>query len=510
MTAIGIDFGTTNSVVSYFENDEPRLFTTRGRAEIRSAIAWSRNSEKPLIGRAAFLKRGLTGISLTDRFKLAIGREEASNLAAKSFLKTLLDTFVRERAVRDVSSVVLTVPDVWVRNEGQIPYRKLVEICGDLGIPLRKVLSEPVAAASYFAYLQSKSGRPFEGHALIYDHGGGTLDLSLVHVAGKEISTIDGIGIADKSGGIGGLHYDQAVADHCSARTAAEREIIESDRSRWLDDFESSKIECADEVEDAVASYLRSGKSADFDEVVFEVSGVPVSASDLSRVFEARFSDRIESSLDEIMARHESSIDFRNPESFRIVPVGGFSSFCLIQWLLEKKFDRKELAGLFDNGIPPDEAPFAISKGACVYSAEETSVFETCPVGISVRVIDGLGRKERLPILQRGTGLNVVREPAFAKTEILAGNRAELRTVPISFTISGSSGTVEFNTALPGADILPEFMTAHGWRVGARVDDDLVAHVVFETNDRNRIRRSVALGEIVSMAQDAVAVKHDE
>jgi molecular chaperone DnaK len=491
MTAIGIDFGTTNSVIAYFAAGEVRLFIPNhsgGRPTIRSAIATGQNGQ-PTIGKAAFLKRGLSGVSLMDRFKLAIGRERASDLAAKSFLSTLIETFRAEGGAGDVSSVVLTVPDLWLRDEGQAAYRRLLDICGDLKLPVRKLLSEPVAAASYFAHVQNQRGVEFEGHALVYDHGGGTLDISLVNVSGTDVTTIDGLGIGTQDDGIGGMHFDQCMAQHFG---------VQDDLENWLDQFETYKVELSSDIEDGMSAYLASGQSDDFNTTVFSVLGVDVKASDLYHVFEDHFEPRIRDCLRTVTTRNAKRL---NASPFKVVAVGGFSGFFPVQHLLEKEFDRTANPAMFDSGIPVSESSFAIAKGACLLSANLTNVFETCPVGVAVQVKDERGNPKRLPLLRRGAPLHTVSKPVFAEADILARYHGDLKTLPIYFQIEGSSGTDTLASDLPAAQILPAFIKTEAWRIGAYVTDDLVVNVVFQAVGRHGGHNQIALGELMEMAQ---------
>lgn len=506
MVAIGVDFGTTNSIISYYESGQPLVYmptSAQGTPQVRSAILLEeQHPSRSAIGLAAFLRRGKRGVRLFDRFKMMIGTADEAEVAAKAFLNGLLDGFKADHGVADIESVVITVPDQWLRSDGQVSYRALLKICQELKLPVRKILSEPVAAASFVSFVLKERGTPFDGHALVYDHGGGTLDLSLVKITGTDITTIDGAGIAPSQGavGVGGLEFDRVVFAHLRETYPDMDTMSEAEVMSWMDEFERCKITLAVDIVDAISGYEDASDKSRFDDPIFEVMGHPVRPSDLVAVFEGQFAPRITAALDDFHVRHKEKIGQQSAS--KIITVGGFSNFYLVRKLVERVLARTgPQDSRFDTGLGKNDISFAIAKGACLFSANETQLFESCPLDVSVWLFDKAGNRTLEPMLKRGTPLAEIGKPVFAPVRIVAPNRTELGETKIELVFGSGLARNEITTRFSVAEALPNLQVTAAWQMGAYVGEDLVVHIVFETDDRNRTRKDLVIGQILEISR---------
>jgi molecular chaperone DnaK len=111
-------------------------------------------------------------------------------------VQPLLNHYRREhRLNQPIQKIVITVPEIWVREGRHAARESLKKIGTDLlQLPV-KLLSEPVAAAAYFVHqFKTQEGRYFNGHLLVCDYGGGTLDLSRSSIHNDDIKVLEGTG----------------------------------------------------------------------------------------------------------------------------------------------------------------------------------------------------------------------------------------------------------------------------------------------------------------------------
>ncbi|TRD15472.1 Hsp70 family protein [Palleronia caenipelagi] len=500
MVSVGIDFGTTNSILAYFEDDRPRVHipsTGAGAPQIRSAVVLSNQDARATIGSAALLKRRRGGVRLIDRFKLKIGLVSEAEVAAKTFLDTMIDNFKADRGVPDIESLVITVPDQWLREGGQVSYQSLIRICASLRLPIKKVLSEPVSAVSYVSYELAKAGTPFSGHALVYDHGGGTLDLSLVRVDNTQITTIDGggVGPGETAPGVGGVDYDAAVLAHLKKLGAVARDLDATAQADWLATFEECKISLGGEIDDALTAYLDFERADDLDQPIFDVHGADIRPSTLVTVFDAAIAPPIEKEIAAFRSKHAQIVGH---DAVRIVMVGGFSNFCLVRRLVERTFECSGPADpRFQTGLGKTGRSFAVALGACLYAADETRIFESCPVDLAIWMLDENRQRVLVPLLRRGQPISEDGTPHFPDIGIVAPDRAGLHTTRLQLVINHGANEKELTTEFSAADAMPNLDRAARWRIGALVDEKLCAHIVFETDDHERARQKMSIGDLM-------------
>lgn len=505
MVSLGIDFGTTNSLIAYYERGEARPFTSlqsNNSPSIPSSVVVGSDGTST-IGRAARLLRRSKGVTFAEGFKMMLGRESEA-LAAKAFLARLIEMFRQERNHETLDHVVITVPETWKRGEGQTQYAAFRDICKSLKLPIRKILSEPVAAASYFAHLNTRAQQPFKGQLLVYDHGGGTLDLALLDVDGETLTVRDGGGISGALEGVGGTYYDRYIAEALAAQNDEWRRIIEADRTAWLEEFERNKIDLSLQIADALNAYKTiAGRSEDFDLDIMTVLGVPIRPSVLINVFEQCIEPRVRKAIEAMLTTNAETTDTTNPEQFRILPVGGFSNFPLVDDLLADIFDRNGKGDRrFDTCMPLADRSLAIAKGACLFAAERTDIVETCPIGISIMLADRSGSLQPVTLLKRGEWISDLNTVRFAPIYIeVGGDKGTKSKDFLEFIIEGNTGSSQRYSDIPVSQVLPNYRYADRWRVGARVDDSLIVRLVFCTDDENAFRKEITLGTLIDLSQ---------
>src|SRR6266568_4729631 len=164
--AVGIDLGTTNSVVAILEGGEPTVIANaEGSRTTPSVVAFAKNAEV-LVGEVA---------------KRHMGSDWSVNIDGKKFTPQQISAFVLQKLKRDaeaylgekITDAVITVPAYF--SDAQ---RQATKEAGQIaGLNVLRIINEPTSAA--LAYHLEKEN---EATILVFDLGGGTFDVSLLEV----------------------------------------------------------------------------------------------------------------------------------------------------------------------------------------------------------------------------------------------------------------------------------------------------------------------------------------
>ena len=213
--AVGIDLGTTNSVVAVLEGGEPTVIANaEGGRTTPSVVAFARNGEV-LVGEIA-KRQAVTNIDRTIRsVKRHIGTDWSISLDDKKFTAQEISARILGKLKRDaesylgedVTDAVITVPAYF--NDAQ---RQATKEAGEIaGLNVLRIINEPTAAALAYGLDKGKEDELI----LVFDLGGGTFDVSLLEV-GKDDDGFSTIQVRATSGdnNLGGDDWDQRVVDH--------------------------------------------------------------------------------------------------------------------------------------------------------------------------------------------------------------------------------------------------------------------------------------------------------
>ncbi len=179
--AVGIDLGTTNSVVAVLEGGEPTVIANaEGARTTPSVVAFAKNGEV-LVGEVA-KRQAVTNIDRTIRsVKRHMGTDWTQKLDDKDFTPQQISAFVLQKLKRDaeaylgetVTDAVITVPAYF--SDAQ---RQATKEAGEIaGLTVSRIVNEPTAAA--LAYGLDKGD---DQMILVFDLGGGTFDVSLLEI----------------------------------------------------------------------------------------------------------------------------------------------------------------------------------------------------------------------------------------------------------------------------------------------------------------------------------------
>ncbi|USK92057.1 molecular chaperone HscC [Rossellomorea marisflavi] len=182
MTAIGIDLGTSNSLVSYWTEDGPALIPNVLGSHLTPSIISVDESGEILVGQVAKERLITHPQETVAAFKRHMGTQKTYRLGSYTLSPVELSSFVLQSLKRDaeshlgedVSKAVISVPAYF--NDKQ---RKATKQAAEMaGLKVERLISEPTAAAIAYGFHQEEEDTKF----LVFDLGGGTFDVSILEL----------------------------------------------------------------------------------------------------------------------------------------------------------------------------------------------------------------------------------------------------------------------------------------------------------------------------------------
>ena len=249
--AVGIDLGTTNSVVAVLEGGEPTVIANaEGARTTPSVVAFAKNGEV-LVGEVA-KRQAVTNIDRTIRsVKRQMGTDWTTQIDDKSFTPQQISAFVLQKLKRDaeaylgetVTDAVITVPAYF--SDAQ---RQATKEAGEIaGLTVSRIVNEPTAAA--LAYGLDKEN---DQTILVFDLGGGTFDVSLLEIG-------DGVVEVKATSGdnhLGGDDWDSRIVDWMVNKFKGSNNVdLGADkiaRQRLQEGAEKAKIELSSSMETTI------------------------------------------------------------------------------------------------------------------------------------------------------------------------------------------------------------------------------------------------------------------
>ncbi len=265
--AVGIDLGTTNSVVAVLEGGEPTVIANaEGARTTPSVVAFAKSGEV-LVGEVA-KRQAVTNIDRTIRsVKRHMGSDWSTSIDDKSFTAQQISAFVLQKLKRDaeaylgepVTDAVITVPAYF--SDAQ---RQATKEAGEIaGLSVSRIVNEPTAAALAYGLDKGDGDQTI----LVFDLGGGTFDVSLLEV-GKDDDGFSTIEVKATSGDnhLGGDDWDNKVVDWMVTKFKNANGVdLAADKiakQRLQEAAEKAKIELSSSSETTVhLPYITHGES---------------------------------------------------------------------------------------------------------------------------------------------------------------------------------------------------------------------------------------------------------
>ncbi|MDB5311651.1 MAG: molecular chaperone [Gemmataceae bacterium] len=338
---VGIDLGTTNSEIAIVENGQARVLTEDGDPILPSVVGLSEDG-RLLVGRAARNQWVLAPDRTVKSIKRKMGQDVKVQLGADQFtpqeISAMILRTLKARAERELGTpvvkAVITVPAYF--NDSQ---RQATREAGALaGLEVVRILNEPTAAA--LTYNPAAGGEvPADGaapaappaeHILVYDLGGGTFDVSIVHTEGGVVEVLASHGDTQ----LGGDDFDEllldAVADEFQEMYEVDLRENRVARARLLRAVEEAKKRLSDHAFTRIE-----------EEFIAEKDGVPLHLS--TEVDRADYEALIRPLIDRTMECVQHALDdakLTAAQIDQVVLVGGSTRTPLIGRLLEERLGQ--------------------------------------------------------------------------------------------------------------------------------------------------------------------------
>lgn len=525
---IGIDFGTTNTTISYVENRVVKQYQMGGAGQdgyIPSWIAYpiEETTGQPVrtlqhceIGHNARHYVTDPDYETYQCFKLFLGHDPleqvtqwpgrlAPIVVAQDYLTLLLSRFQKEKQIDTIDKIVITMPLIWETAQ-PTAREQLKQIFENIGYRPEQIVlrSEPAAAVVYFAWkYQQRSQKTFNGQVLVVDYGGGTLDVSVAEVDGLHIHITHQSGQGDIGHQLGqaGVGFDQAVY---AAVHPTETELAAT-KQAWLIEFERKKIAFTEKITQSLIERLDLTRQPK----LFHVGTQSVTTDQLITAFQ----DVNEAALKQALAQVATALpqDRLQADHFRILLVGGFSQFCLVRKtvcdFLGIRYDPALPDPRFDTGFEQAEGMFAIANGAALVAnhladIKQSMLFEVGIVGFLPR--PDKDEKRYWPIIKQGTPQPLCVQPIYRPHPfIVVGAEPAL----IFYLRGPSLPTLEFDMQKkygPAHEWLPDFNPQQTgetrFNIGFSVDTNMQLFLYIR-NERTQQVKQLSLGDMLLRAR---------
>ena len=404
---VGIDLGTTNSEVAIMRDGQPFVIPGEDGDPILPSFVGLGDDGKLLVGKAARNQWALAPDRTIKSIKRKMGQDVKVPLGGKEYtpqeISALILNALKERAAKflgtEVKKAVITVPAYF--NDGQ---RQATIEAGSLaGLEVMRILNEPTAAALTYDPKQTEGLR-----VLVYDLGGGTFDVSIVHTEGGVVEVLASHGDTQ----LGGDDFDELLLNHICDRFKTEHEID-------LRDGQTTKAR----VNRASEAAKRALSDHPFvrleEEFIAEKNGIALHLSmELSReVYEGLIRPLIDRTMD-CVQRSLDDARLTARQIDRVVLVGGSTRTPLVGQLLESRLSKPA-----HREINPDlcVAMGAAVQGAIIAGTDVGAVLvDITPHSLGIKAVDSMDPFSMYgpvfhfaAIIPRGTPLPASRSEVF-------------------------------------------------------------------------------------------------
>ncbi|GAA3394137.1 molecular chaperone DnaK [Cryptosporangium minutisporangium] len=400
--AVGIDLGTTNSVVSVLEGGEPTVIANaEGKRTTPSIVAFAKNGEV-LVGEVA-KRQAVTNVERTIRsVKRHIGTDWTVDIDAKKYTPQEISARVLQKLKRDaesylgepVTDAVITVPAYFSDHQ-----RQATKEAGTIaGLNVLRIVNEPTAAA--LAYGLDKGEK--EQTILVFDLGGGTFDVSLLEIG-------DGVVEVKATSGdtsLGGDDWDQRLVDYLVKQFSAQNGI----------DLSSDKIAMQRIREAAeVAKIELSGQQSTNVNLPY-ITGGPNGALHLDvNVSRAEFQRMTADLLDRCKGPFHQAIkdaQIRVADIDHVVLVGGSTRMPAVTDLVKELTGGKEP----NKGVNPDEVVAvgaALQAGVLKGEVKDVLLLDVTPLSLGIETKGGIMTR----LIERNTTIPTKRSEIFTTAD---------------------------------------------------------------------------------------------
>jgi chaperone protein dnaK len=397
---IGIDLGTTNSVVAVMEGGKPTVIANaEGSRTTPSIVGFSKTGEK-LVGQLAKRQAILNPDKTIASIKRHMGDDYKVNIDGKDYTPQEISAMILRKLADDassylgekVTSAVITVPAYF--NDAQ---RQATKDAGKIaGLDVLRSVNEPTAAALAYGLEKDKAEK-----VLVFDLGGGTFDVSILEIG-------DGVHEVLSTSGdthLGGDDFDQKVMDWiCEEFKKQEGIDLKGDKQAM-----QRVKEAAEKAKCELSSVMETNINLPF--ITADANGPKHLDLNLTR---AKFEDLCRDLLNRCKIPVENALKdagISKSDINEVVLVGGSTRIPAVQQLV-KEYTGKEP----NQSVNPDEVVAvgaAVQAGVLAGEVKDIVLLDVTPLTLGIETLGGV----MTPLVPRNTTIPVSKSQVFSTAE---------------------------------------------------------------------------------------------
>ena len=397
---IGIDLGTTNSVVAVMEGGKPTVIANaEGSRTTPSIVGFSKTGER-LVGQLAKRQAIVNPDKTIASIKRHMGDNYKVNIEGKDYTPQEISSMILRKLADDasnylgekVTSAVITVPAYF--NDAQ---RQATKDAGKIaGLDVLRIVNEPTAAALAYGLEKEKAEK-----VLVFDLGGGTFDVSVLEIG-------DGVHEVLSTSGdthLGGDDFDQKVMDWiCEEFKKQEGIDLKGDKQAM-----QRVKEAAEKAKCELSSVFETNINLPF--ITADANGPKHLDLNLTR---AKFEELCYDLLERCKKPVEQAIQdagISKSEINEVVLVGGSSRIPAVQKLV-KDYTGKEP----NQSVNPDEVVAvgaAVQAGVLAGEVKDIVLLDVTPLTLGIETLGGV----MTPLVPRNTTIPVSKSQVFSTAE---------------------------------------------------------------------------------------------
>ena len=395
---IGIDLGTTNSVVSYVQADGKVkvIPNPEGKNTTPSVVAFKASGEE-IVGDAAKRQAVINPDTILS-IKRLIGTDQKVKVGVlnKSFtpqeisakILAYMKKYAEDSLGQKVDKAVITVPAYF--NDAQ---RQATKDAGQIaGLEVVRIINEPTASALAYGLESNKSGK-----VLVYDLGGGTFDVSILDIGDGTFEVISTAG----DNHLGGDDWDHEIVKWIQAQIKDQFGVTLADKmalQRFKDAAEKAKIELSSMVETTISLPF-----------VGQTANGPINFE--GKLTRAKFQDMTKDLLrrtEEPIRKALADAKLASGNIAEILMVGGSIRMPAVQELVKKVLGKAP-----NYSVNPDEA---VSVGAAIQGAvisgdvKDVVLLDVTPLTLGIETMGEV----MTPLITRNTTIPTTKSQVFS------------------------------------------------------------------------------------------------
>ncbi len=398
---VGIDLGTTNSVISYMQADgKVKVIPNPEGTNTTPSVVGFKASGEEIVGNAA-KRQAITNADTVSSAKRYMGdahkfhinclNKDFTPQEISSKVLAYMKSYAEKNLGQPVSKAVITVPAYF--NDAQ---RQATKDAGTIaGLDVVRIINEPTAACLAYGVDSDKSEK-----VLVFDLGGGTLDVSILDIGDGTFEVLSTSGDTK----LGGDDWDMVVADWIQAQIKIQNGVDLTDkmaRQRFIDAAERAKIELSSSVTTTISLPFIGMSAAG--PINFETELTRAKFQELTRPL----LERCKAPMEKAMADAHLTYNEIN----EILMIGGSTRMPAVQEMV------KAVSGKNINlSVNPDEA---VSAGAAVQGAviagdvKDVVLLDVTPLTLGIETLGGV----LTPLIARNTTIPTEKSQIFSTAE---------------------------------------------------------------------------------------------